>query len=119
MAAVRAVAGCGELGQMYASEVCRFWALEYHTLILFTYGNHYEIEVYTLFSLVTSKPRIDDKQRRQDQTGSSEGTGADGRARWGSVETHVTAVYFVANPTGVTVMILVVCLRSSNALRAF
>ena len=36
VAAVRAVAGCGELGQMYASEVCRFWALEYHTLILFS-----------------------------------------------------------------------------------
>ena len=29
------------------------WALEYHTLILFSSRNHYEIEVYTFFSLVT------------------------------------------------------------------
>ena len=29
------------------------WALEYHTLILFSYRNHYEIKVYTFFSLVT------------------------------------------------------------------
>ena len=32
-------------------------ALEYHTLILFSYRNHYEIQVYTFFSLVTSKHR--------------------------------------------------------------
>ena len=29
------------------------WALEYHTLILFSQRNPYEIQVYTLFSLVT------------------------------------------------------------------
>ena len=29
------------------------WALEYHTLILFSYWNNYEIKVYTFFSLFT------------------------------------------------------------------
>ena len=29
------------------------WALEYHTLILFSKRNHYEIKVYTSFPLVT------------------------------------------------------------------
>ena len=29
------------------------WALAYHTLILFFKGTHYEIKVYTFFSLVT------------------------------------------------------------------
>ena len=35
--------------------------MEYHALMLFSdlllKGNHYEIKVYTFFSLVTSKPR--------------------------------------------------------------
>ena len=30
-----------------------FWALEYHTLILFSKRNHYEIKVYTFSPLVT------------------------------------------------------------------
>ena len=31
-----------------------YWALEYHTLVLFFLkANHYEIKVYTVFSLVT------------------------------------------------------------------
>ena len=33
-----------------------FLALEYHTLVLFSEWNHYEIQVYTFFSLVTEKP---------------------------------------------------------------
>ena len=30
-----------------------YWALEYHTLILFVLKEPYEIQVYTFFSLVT------------------------------------------------------------------
>ena len=33
-----------------------YWALEYHTLILFSKRNHYEIKVYTFFPWLLKSP---------------------------------------------------------------